>query len=338
MQVRTSGINPGISAGVATPQRVGVDKTRETKPLRRQTVKTAFPESGYLSVEPLRYNVQLNEQLTSLQQADHYLLEIESQLSALQQTVSQGHKAVKQQSQQLLSWLEQREVASGGTVDRQLKISLESQPKVNFTINGINKVLQTSARETLLFSLTDEANSVVAFKLSAQSTSKQKLLELNKILGRLGIHGQLDANNQVVFQTDEHRWVRINQHLAVRGEGLHYPAGQFQRVELQAERVLEDKIRDIVGQPFVVREYAKEVQQTLSLITEQLRQLNKLKENARERVAGIAGVIQPDTAITIAKRLSQKQLSERTFYIIESQGVRGQGFLHHSTVRNLFIS
>ncbi|WP_186380108.1 hypothetical protein [Yersinia intermedia] len=336
MQVRTTGISPGIPAGLTTTQRLGVDKSRETRPLKSSMVKTAYPESAFLSVEPLRYNVQLNHQLTSLQQADHYLLETERQLSELQQTVSHGHKAVKQQSLKLLSWLEQRESASGDTVDRQLNISLEGSAKINFTFKGANKLLQAPEDETLLFSLADVASSVVAVKLVGQSSARQKMLELNKGLGRLGIHGKLDNDGQVVFQADEKRWQRLSQHFTVRGEGSRYPADQFQSIELQAETALADKVREIAGQPFMVREYTQDLQQALTHITDQLRQLNKFKDNARERVAGMAGIIQPNTALSVAERLAHKQLPAHSSYAAQSH--RGQGHLYNATVRNLFVN
>lgn len=336
MQVRTTGISPGITAGLATAQRVGVDKSRETKPLKSPIVKTAYPESAFLSVEPLRYNVQLNHQLTSLQQADHYLLETERQLSQLQQIVSHDHNAVKQQSAKLLSWLEQREITSANTVDRQLNISLEGNPKVNFTFKGASQLLHTTTDETLLFSLADAASSVVAVKLTGQSSARQKMLELNKGLGRLGIHGKLDNDGQVVFQTDEKHWPRLSQYFTVRGEGSRYPADKFQSIELQAEAVLTDKIKTIAGQPLRVKEYTQDLQQALTHITDQLRQLNKFKDNARERVAGMAGVIEPNAAISVAERLVHQPLSARLSYAVQSY--RGQGHIHQATVRNLFVN
>lgn len=120
----------------------------------------------------------------------------------------------------------------------------------------------------------------------------------------------------------------------MRGEGSRYPADQFQSIELQAETALADKVREIAGQPFMVREYTQDLQQALTHITDQLRQLNKFKDNARERVAGMAGIIQPNTAISVAERLAHKQLSERPPYAALSHS--SQGHLHSAIVKNLF--
>lgn len=335
MQVRSSSVSPGITAGLAVNKRIGVEQSQQIKPLKPRVTPAAFPESGYLSTEPLRYNVQLNSQLTSLQQADHYLLATERQLSELQQAISHNPKAIKQQSLKLLSWLEQREIASGDTIDRQLNISLEESPKVNFTFKQANKLLLASEDETLLFSLADAANSVVAVKLIEQSSAKQKMLQLNKGLGRLGIHGKLDNDGQLAFQTDEKHWQRLSQHFTVRGEGARYPADKFQSIELQAESVLADKVKEIVGQPFMAKEYTQDLQQALTHITGELRQLNKFKNNARERVAGMAGIIQPNSAISIAERLAHKQFSERPSYAALSHS--SQGYLHSAIVKNLFV-
>ncbi|OVZ78892.1 hypothetical protein [Yersinia kristensenii] len=335
MQVRSSSVSPGVTAGLAVNKRIGVEQSQQIKPLKPRVTPAAFPESGYLSTEPLRYNVQLNSQLTSLQQADHYLLATERQLSDLQQAISHNPKEIKQQSLKLLSWLEQRGIVSGDTVDRQLNISLEESPKVNFSFKEANKLLLASEDETLLFSLSDVAHSVVAVKLSGQSSAKQKMLQLNKGLGRLGIHGKLDNDGQLAFQIDEKHWQRLSQHLIVRGEGSRYPADKFQSIELQAESILADKLKEIVGQPFMAKEYTEYLQQALTHITGELRQLNKFKNNARERVAGMAGIIQPNSAVFIAERLADKQLSDRPSYAALSHS--GQGYLHSAIVKNLFV-
>lgn len=335
MQVRSHNVGLGIPAGLTITKRNNI-RTQEASTLKSRKAIEAFPESGFLSIKPLRYNVQLNCQLTSLQRAEHYLLETERQLSQLQQVVNQDAATIKRQSQKLLSWLEQREIVSGGTIDRRLKISLAGNAQVNFTVDGASQLLYGAESETLLFALANTASSVVAVKLTGQHSPQHKLRQLNNALGRLGIHGTL-ANHQLVFQTDERQWKRINKTLTVRGDGCHYPADKFQPLELQAQEVLENKVSNIVSQPMVIREQQNTLQQELTQITDQLHQLNKFKDNARERVSGMAGFITSDNAIIIAERLASKQFAERSSYAVDAQIVRGQGYLHPITVRNLFI-
>lgn len=48
-----------------------------------------FPESPFISSQPLRYNVQLNRQLTALQRAEGYLHTTERQVAQLQRALQQ---------------------------------------------------------------------------------------------------------------------------------------------------------------------------------------------------------------------------------------------------------
>lgn len=90
-------------AQVARPERVA--STHRATP--------AFPEAALLSRRPLRYNVQLNQQLTAVQQADNYLSEAETQLLVLRHQNGSTPSG-------LSTLLHQRGQLSGGTIDLSL--------------------------------------------------------------------------------------------------------------------------------------------------------------------------------------------------------------------------
>ncbi|GHL45600.1 hypothetical protein ECZU29_04500 [Escherichia coli] len=66
--------------------------------------------------------MQLNDQLTTLQQADHYLGQLEQQLLDYRHSQRKGGQA---QSSALMQMLDKRTALSGGAVDRQLQPVLQ---------------------------------------------------------------------------------------------------------------------------------------------------------------------------------------------------------------------
>jgi hypothetical protein len=65
--------------------------------------------------------VQLNDQLTTLQQADHYLGQLEQHLLDYRHASRRGGQAQQQKGAELTQWLDKRTALSGGAVDRQLR-------------------------------------------------------------------------------------------------------------------------------------------------------------------------------------------------------------------------
>lgn len=180
-----------------------------------------FPESPFISSQPLRYNVQLNRQLTALQRAEGYLHTTERQVAQLQRALQQerAETEIKPLALKTLHWLQQRTAMSGNAVDRQLNFVPEQRTEVNFALHGAEQLLQPAESETLLFSLTGNGYNVVAVNLPAYASPAQNLLRLNNGLGRLGIHGRLDPQGNAQFHVDEKRWAEIEAHLQVRGGG-----------------------------------------------------------------------------------------------------------------------
>ncbi len=95
----------------------------------------SFPDAPLISAQPLRYNVQLNQQLTRVQQADHFLQATESQLLKVSHALSRRgeRQQALAQTSALQSLLAQRQTLSGGSVNRQLQVTLEGKSQVEFS-------------------------------------------------------------------------------------------------------------------------------------------------------------------------------------------------------------
>ncbi|HCN2612999.1 TPA: flagellar hook-associated protein, partial [Escherichia coli] len=71
-----------LATGGAHSAAVSSSTVAPTQAVRQKLPATAseYPASPLITTRPQRYSVQLNDQLTTLQQADHYLGQLEQQL------------------------------------------------------------------------------------------------------------------------------------------------------------------------------------------------------------------------------------------------------------------
>lgn len=80
-------------------------------PVRQKLPATAsdYPASPLITTRPQRYSVQLNDQLTTLQQADHYLGQLEQHLLDYRHASRRGGQTQQQRELSLPSgWINER--------------------------------------------------------------------------------------------------------------------------------------------------------------------------------------------------------------------------------------
>lgn len=316
--VRTT---PGAAATVA--------RTEQRSPVSRTTPQ--FPESALLSRRPLRYNLQLNQQLTAVQKAENYLSETETQLLLLRQHATRGNAG--EQSAAVNTLLQQRSALSGGTVDRNFNVTLQQNSKVNFTLPGMDKLLEQLPGETLVFALGGNKRELSAVAISAQATPRQALVQLNVGLGRLGIHATLSNEGKVIFQVDEARWSRVSQHLSVRGEGQQFPADAFTLLAPRAEVSREDEIGQIGSQ--WERGASGKLQQALEQITRERSKLHQHQDRVSARIQDMATVYAPHEALETARTLGEALAKSGKQYGLLSQALSAQGNVSLMTVNNI---
>lgn len=316
-----------------------VAKVNHSRAQKSRQLITTFPDYPLISSTPLRYNVQLNQQLTSVQQVYDYLIKLKSQLFHLYSIIDQEKdlNLIQQQANTLFSLLLQRTTLSAGTVDRQLKVVLAGSAKVNFFSDEFDELLQQSAGETLLFSLAGQKEEMIGLKLLEKSLPKQRLLQLNKGLGLLGIHGRYNDRGQVVFTINESRWSRLNSHLKVKGEGHCYPQNEFVLVQLRPESALEQQIQHIISDPSGAKSYLDQIKASLHQITQQLHWLAIHKKNVGNRIKAMSTFPEAGTAILASHALFQQLSDDNISYSTLSQAISGQGNVRTATVKNLLL-
>lgn len=213
---------------------------RTPSPAVKATHLRDFPDAARISTRPLRYNIQLNQQITSVQLADHYLAETESKLLQLRYPVRKPGV-----DSALLQLVEQRVALAGGTVDRQFTVSLQQSSQVKFYLPELENITSYPSAEILLFAIKG-GRALTSVALPKDCSAQQALLCLNKGLGRFGIHALRDSKGQLMFSVDEADWESISQYFSVRGEGQRYSADAFTLLVPRAEPAREDMLRKTI--------------------------------------------------------------------------------------------
>lgn len=323
--------SPVSTGGVNTPSAVrGVAASRARQPDNR------FPESPLISTRPLRYNVQLNQQLTSVQQADSYLSQMEGNLLQLRYAGQSGRRSelMGETTRALQQLLDNRHTISNGTVDRHLKVQLETSTQVQFTLPAAQRLVQSDEGETLLFSLAGPRREMAAVALEAGSSPQQQVLRLNQGLGRFGVHAGLDGQQQLSFSVEEKDWPQVASQLSVRGEGKRF-AASFTALLARPEPAISDTLSQLVQQQQRVRELQGGVQQALEQLTQQRGYLHAQKINVRKRIDEMDSHYPANDAIQHARALSQHLQSRAGDYFSVARAIGAQANLQPATVKNL---
>jgi len=316
--VRTT---PGAAAPVARTEQIA-QTSRTSQP---------FPESALLSRRPLRYNVQLNQQLTAVQKAEDYLSETENQLLVLRHQAIRGKGDAHAPTVSRL--LQQRSTLSGGTIDRNFNVTLQQKSRVSFALPGMEKVLEQTQGETLVFALGGSKRELTAVSIPADASPRQALMHLNVGLGRLGIHATLGRDGTALFQVDESRWAQVSQQLSVRGEGHQFPADAFTLLAPQAEASREDQINQLSSQ--WDRAASGTLQQTLEQITRERSKLHQHQERVTARIQDMATAYNPQEALETSRALGDALANGGKQYGLLSQALLAQGNISLSTVKNV---
>ncbi|MGL4858862.1 MAG: hypothetical protein ACRC5A_03830 [Enterobacteriaceae bacterium] len=314
------------------------ERAKTTAVSQPQTEKIQeFPDHPLISTRPVRYNVQLNDQITAVQQADSYLRHTETLLLRMRQSNGAvgSSKNRAQSAATLEQLLDRRQQLSGNTIDQQLNVSLEGRSEVRFSVKEGQALLQSEKSETLLFSLAGERRELVAVRLGANSSPQHIVRQLNQGLGRWGIHGTLDERQQLTFSVSEQQWERVSSQSSVSGEGYRYPSGQFNPVLVQKETGMVDELREVARQPQQTRIQGKELARALEQVTQQRHLLARSREQVEQRLNTMNTYKESAAAEAASRQLANKLQSASGDYGALSQALGAQANLRAFIVKNV---
>ncbi|WP_330208538.1 MULTISPECIES: hypothetical protein [unclassified Pseudomonas] len=195
------------------------------------------------------FNLQLNQQLSSMQSAESYLDDLSGRLRQLKNNLSRELSAaqgadkegLQQAVQQLNQLLAERAERSGGTLDSTLKLRLNEPLRSRFSLTGLGSLaaIQESGKETLLFSAGRQSSEPIAVVLDDGMSGEQLLRRFNVSLGQVGVRAELGQSGELKFSVRESEWKDLKPQLAVQGEGKLFAKGSYQKVQSEEDQLFK---------------------------------------------------------------------------------------------------
>ncbi|MDM2943095.1 flagellar hook-associated protein [Citrobacter sp. Cm038] len=322
-----------LSANGALNPSVQQHAVAQNAPVRQKLPATAsdYPASPLITTRPQRYSVQLNDQLTTLQQADHYLGQLEQHLLDYRHAARRGGQAQQQKGADLTQWLEKRSSLSGGAVDRQLRPVLQGEARVTFQSPDLVRMLQKNVSESRMFSVSDgRQTQLSAVVVGDDVESGQYKMMMSHALRRVGVQMH-EQQGMLNFSTTEKQWPQVEKTLSARDveakSSTFTPLKTFADPS-RAEELLQSLSRGNSRTPDAI-------QHALDAIGDQRAQMATQQEKARQLIDGMARFPQAESAVKASESLGGILDHANHNYQVLAQAVNGQARLSGQTVRSL---
>ncbi|HEF0025237.1 TPA: flagellar hook-associated protein [Citrobacter amalonaticus] len=305
----------------------------QNTPVRQKPPVTPgdYPASPLIATRPQRYSVQLNDQLTTLQQADHYLGQLEQQLLDYRHAARRGGQTQQQKGTEISRMLEKRSAMTGGAVDRQLKPVLQGLARVTFHSPELVRMLQDNSPGSRMFSVFDGRQTQLSAVVVGEDVAPgQYKIQMSNALRRVGVQIQ-ERQGSVTFSTTEAQWPHIDKSLCVRDDTGK--TADFAPLKTIAEPSHAEELLQYVCQGGARGQ--ESLQQALDTIGEQRAQMASQQEKARQLIDGMSRFPQSESAIQASETLGGVLDHANHNYQVLAQAVNGQARLSSQTVRNL---
>ena len=290
------------------------------------------------------FNLQLNQQLTSMQAADSYLGELAGRLGQLKLSLSREignaqageREALKRELEQVRTLLAERGQRSGEALDASFKLRLNEPVRSRFTLQGLDSVaaVQQAGRETLLFSAGRKLAEPLAVVLDEGLSEQQILRRFNVGLGPAGIRAELDSGGALRFSARESEWQQLKGELRVQGEGklAAKTATALPSHDEQLLRLLDAARLDGARE---LRRALDEVVEALDRIGSLREQLSHRQEEIREFLARHAEQNEREWARDFAGEVFNLMSRSPSSYAAVTQTVVAQANISRSSVVSL---
>jgi hypothetical protein len=253
------------------------------------------------------WDQQLNRELADAQQAMQFLEQSAAQLEGLKSDISAklagreaGEGQVALKLRRFADAWRQRQAASGGSLDAQLRFSSPAPATQRFSIRGLDmRTLQSGDRETLRFSVgTGPLRSV---SVDPAWSEDELVQHFDRALAPANIRVARGDAGALVFNVPEPAWPATRDSIAVKGDGIRFPTGQFNRVKAEPEApALEPEAWQ--------SQDVQSLRQTLQLVIRALDHINQSREVVSRALAEAASRVdasQPPEDAARAKSMAQ---------------------------------
>lgn len=313
--------------------------SRPLAPGRTQAVKQPthvdndYPASPLLSTRPQRYSVQLNDQLTTQQQADRYLASLEQKLLDYRQASRRETNGVNPHADAIHRLLKQRPSLCGGAVDNQLNAVLQGEARVTFQSPQLADAIKSELPEALLFSVQQgRQTQLSAITVTDETDPRQYRTAMHNALRRVGVQVH-EKFGDISFSSSEKQWPDIQKTLSVMGEGVRFPAGEIKTLAPESAPSLSDRLQKALTGGGVQAQNT--VQQALGHISDQRQALASQQEKAHRLIDEMARFPDAQNAVQAASTLAGSLEEASHNYQLLVEAVNGHARFSSSTVQNL---
>lgn len=290
------------------------------------------------------FNLQLNQQLSSMQAADRYLGDLAENLSSLKLSISRQlsspvsneREAIGKGLQQVNSLLDERSRRTGQSLDANFNLRLNEPLRSRFSLPGLESLenIKRSGKETLVFTGGRALQEPLAVVLDEGMSDEQVLRNLNAGLGSAGIRAELDAQGALKFSMPENDWQVLKNQLRVKGEGKLFSANTSQ---------IQPREDGLLGfDPAQAQESARELRQLLDSVIAALdrisglrQQLSQRQDDVREFLARQESQDEKQWALNFARAVFNINGRKASSYAVVSQTVIAQAQLTRFAVVSL---
>lgn len=311
LQTSTRSSTAGLTPGIRQP---GIDRT---VPVNDKAPVSEYPASPLIATRPQRYSVQLNDQLTTLQQADHYLGQLEHALVDYRHHGPRAAPTVQ-------TLLDRRAELTGGAVDRQLQPVLQGQAQVRFNAPQLSEALAVAGPQKLLFSVQSGRKTLLSgLNINGDNDAGQTATKIGTALRRVGVQ---PLKGQAGFTASESHWAQLQNSLEVQR------GGQKIAITVEAHPAQADTLAMALT---TGQQTHSVVQETLSQLSAQRQQLALQQEKVRQRIDDMSRFAQSQSAVDASARLAGALDAASHNYEVLAQAINGQANLSKLTVRSL---
>jgi hypothetical protein len=232
------------------------------------------------------FNLQLNQQLSSMQAADRYLGDLAEHLSTLKLSISRQisspasseRDTIAKGLEQVNELLEQRSKRTSQSLDASFNLRLNEPLRSRFSLPGLDSVeaIKRSGRETLVFTAGRALQEPLAVVLDDGMSDEQVLRNFNAGLGSAGIRAELDSHGALKFSMPENDWNALKGQLKVNGENKLFAANPPSQIKPQEEGLLEFN-------PAQAQESVRELRQMLDSVIVALDRIGTLRQQLSQR-------------------------------------------------------
>lgn len=239
------------------------------------------------------FNLQLNQQLSSMQATDRYLGDLAEQLSSVKLSISRQltsastneREAIARGLQQVNTLLDERSKRTGQSLDANFNLRLNEPLRSRFSLPGLESIdaIKRSGKETLVFTAGRALAEPLAVVFDEAMSDEQVLRNLNAGLGSAGIRAELDPQGALKFSMPENDWQAIKDQLRVKGEGKLFAAANTQ-VKPQEEGLLGFNPAQAQAQsPSQPQESVRELRELLDSVIAALDRIGTLRQQLSQR-------------------------------------------------------